>query len=330
MTPLPLPLHVHLHHPPADNHREELEGLLDPGVVLTVGAEPPDPARYSVLVSGRPSQELLDASSHLEALVIPFAGVPEPTRHQMLARPELAVHNLHHNAVPSAEMAMALLLAAAKHLIPCDRSLRAGDWTPRYDRLESLLLEGRTAVVVGYGAIGRRVCASCQALGMRVLAVRRTAPKEGVDREPEVYGADDLAALLPQAKVLVVAVPLCPATHGLLGENELDLLPPRSVVVNVSRGPVIDEEALYDRLADGRIMAAGIDVWWQYPAPEERDSTHPSRMPYHELDNVVLSPHRAGSTDRTESLRMQHLARVLNAKVAGEEMPNRVDPVHGY
>ena len=100
---------------------------------------------------------------------------------------------------------------------------------------------------------------------------------------------------------------------------------------NVGRGPVVDEAALYRALRDGRLDAAGLDVWYNYPADKaSRSTTQPSDYPFHDLDNVVMSPHRGGySTERIER-RMAHLARLLNLAARGEPMPNRVDVWEGY
>jgi phosphoglycerate dehydrogenase-like enzyme len=110
----------------------------------------------------------------------------------------------------------------------------------------------------------------------------------------------------------------------------LALLPDGAVLVNIGRGEVIDEGALYGALQNGRI-SAGLDVWYNYPDSEEaRAHTPPSNYPLHELDNVVFSPHRAGGTDQTNRLRMEHLAELLNTAVSGQPMANRVDLEQGY
>jgi phosphoglycerate dehydrogenase-like enzyme len=324
------PLGVHIQQSPGAEPLDYLSGLLEPAITLSVGSEPPQPAHYRILVAGRPTEQLLEASPQLEALIIPYAGVPDATRQQLLDRDDIAVHNLHHNAAPTAEMAVALLLSAAKRVVECDRALRRGDWTPRYDRLPSMLLEGRTVLVLGFGAIGRRVARACAALDMNVVAVRaRPSPSVALEGIP-LHGPDELARLLPTAHALVVAVPLSDSTVGLIGHDELDALPHGAIVVNVSRGPVIDEDALYAALVAGKVGAAGLDVWWNYPEPDMRDCTYPASRPFHELENVVMSPHRAGSTDRTEELRMEHLAALLNAAARGQEIPNRVDLELGY
>jgi phosphoglycerate dehydrogenase-like enzyme len=284
-----------------------------------------------VLVDGRPGEEGLGRFPSLRTLVVPYAGIPAETRELLLARPEIAVHNLHHNAGVSAEMAICLLLAAAKMVVPMDRALRRGSWSGRGKANPAVLLEGRTALVLGYGAIGRRVALALTALGMNVIAVRRRdAPRPGPE-DVEVHPVSRLAELLPRADAVVVCVPLTEATRGLLGSRELALLPRDAVLVNVARGPVVDEGALYAALASGALHSAGIDVWYRYPGRDgDPDDTPPSDHPFHELDNVVMSPHRGGWLHEAESLRMRHLADLLNALARGEAAPGRVDLAAGY
>ena len=93
----------------------------------------------------------------------------------------------------------------------------------------------------------------------------------------------------------------------------------------------MDEGALYRALKDGIICAAGLDVWYNYPAEEDaRTKTPPSSYPFQELDNVVMSPHRAGHSRETDRLRMEHLAELLNTAARGEDIPNKVDLDAGY
>jgi phosphoglycerate dehydrogenase-like enzyme len=324
-------LKVHLLHPPAEEALALLEAGLDETVVLSCGPERPEPATYEVLVAGRPAAEDLAASPALHTLIIPWSGLPVQTRELLQDFPSIAVHNLHHNAAPVAELAVALLLSAAKFLIPFDRALRQGDWTPRYRPTPAALLEGKTALVLGYGAIGRRVARVCQALAMEVVATRRSLVEPVREEGVAIYPAGALLELLPRADVLFITLPLTPATEGLIGAVELSALPAEAVLVNVGRGAVVDQEALFRALNSGRLRAAGLDVWYNYPPDEtSRTETPPADYPFHELENVVLSPHRGGSTDETARLRMTHLAHMLNRAARSEALPNRVDVDTGY
>lgn len=338
---MPPDLWVHLQHPLREEEAmADLQRRLDASIGLTAGPELPVPAAYQILVAGRPQRHELTASPNLQALIVPWAGIPESTRQLMYEFPAVAVHNLHHNALPVAEHALALLLAAAKFLVPMDRALRDADWRPRYEPNPSLLLAGKTALVLGHGAIGRRVAALCRGLGMDVIAIQRQVPAVGSlqdiatgggDLDAELAPIQDLHRLLPRADALLICLPYTDETSGLIGARELALLPAGAVLVNIGRGPIVEEAALYHALRDGSLYAAGLDVWYQYPPDADaRAHTPPSVYPFHELPNVVMSPHRAGGSTQTERLRAAHLARLLNAAARGEPMPNRVDLDAGY
>ena len=312
-------LHVHL------------RSLLSPNVHLSIGQAIPNSKRVQILIAGRPEREQLESCENLEALIIPFAGVPPETRRMLLDFPDVAVHNLHFNAAATAEVAIALLLAAAKQIIPMDRALRNQDWTPRYQPNLTILLEGKNALVLGYGEIGRRVGHMCRAMGMRVVAVKRHEEEGESSEEVDVRSMKDLKDLLPSSHVLILCVPLTPESENMIDHEALSLLPQDAIVVNVSRGSILHEEALYRALSEGKIYAAGLDVWYNYPKDEEsRTHTPPSQFPFHTLDNVVLSPHRAGGAFELEYRRLEALAEVLNIASEGQPIPTRVDLMLGY
>ena len=323
---------VWLPHAPPERALDEVRNRLARHVHLVVGPERPNEDVH-VLVQGRPTADQLAENPTLRALVIPYAGVPAETRHLLLdLRSDLPVYNLHHNASAAAELALALFLAAAKSLLPVDRTFRAHDWRSRYDGAQMLLLEGRTAVVLGYGAIGRRIARACAALGMSVSAVRRH-PGSPDAEHVRVFGMERLPELLPTAAALFVALPLTPDTEGLIGAEELNSLPSDSIVVNVARGAIVDEDALFTALKEQRIAGAGLDVWYTYPSTvEDRARTPPSRHPFRDLSNVVMSPHRGGAfrVEELERRRMIDLAQTVNALARGDCPPHRVDVHAGY
>lgn len=320
---------VHVLEPVDSEWVDNLRSHLADNINLTAGKELPSPAEYHILVAGRPEKAHLTASDNLHSVIIPWAGLPESTRDLLLNFPNLSVYNLHYNAVPTAELAVTLMMAAVKEVLPQDTALRAGDWRPRYDDDNLPTLHGRTALILGYGAIGRKIATICRGLGMTLVATRRSIkrPKKHV---ATVYPTSSLHELLPKADVVFITVPLTAETSGMIGAAELALLQDGATVVNVARGKIIDEDALYEELKTGRIKA-GLDVWYQYPDSEEaRESTMPSSRPFHELDNVVMTPHIGGNASDSEALRVQKLAELLNAAAAGREIPNRVDPYRGY
>ena len=328
-------LNVHIVHQPDPEHLDYLRERLDSGIQLTFGKDTPDPAAYEVLVAGRPTRAQIEASQRMEAVLIPFAGIPVSTRELMTDYPEIAVHNLHHNADIVAELTMTLLLTAAKFVIPLDRQLRQNDWTARYKPSQSIFLMDKTVVILGYGAIGQRLTELCRAFGMTVVAVRRHRGPYIADADTdiphELVGIEVLDEVLPRADVLIIALPQTSETEGLMGAKELDMLPKHAILVNAGRGVIVDEEALYLALKNGTLYAAATDVWYNYPADEaSRTNTPPANFPFHELDNFVMSPHRGGASLDTEYYRMDYLAQSLNLRAQGEPLPYKVDLEAGY
>jgi phosphoglycerate dehydrogenase-like enzyme len=320
-------IHVHLLETLEAADGADISSLLTDGIELTHGQDVPP--ETEILVGGRPTREQL-ASPRLTTLIIPWVGVPTTTRDLLGEFPNLQVHNLHHNAPMVAELAIALLLAAAKFVVPLDRALRRNDWTPRFEPSRSVLLTGKTALILGYGAIGRRVARLCRAFGMTVV-VTRAHPSEGDEVADEIHPSGALRDLLPRADALIVCLPLTAETSGLLGAEELALLPNGALLVNVGRGRIVDEKALYEALRERRLAGAGLDVWYRYPEDESAAAdTPPASHPFCDLDNVVLSPHRGGSVAETELLRMRALAETLRLAAAGQSLPNSVDLERGY
>jgi phosphoglycerate dehydrogenase-like enzyme len=325
-------LKVHYSIDPAVKALEVLHEKINTGIQLSVGLEIPTQPDFQVLINGTPKMEHLNSSPNLNSLVIPYAGVPQSTRAILADFPQLKVYNLHHNAAPTAEMAIAVLMAAAKFLVPIDREFRENNWTPRYETNPSLLLEGKTVLILGFGHIGQRVGLVCQAMGMEVIGVRKNPDAHLVSGlRAEVHTIDQLDQLLHRAMFLIITLPITADTDGLIGAEQLSLMVPGGILVNVGRGRIVDQTALYRALTDGTLSAAGLDVWYNYPdTPEERSSTPPADHPFHELENIVMSPHRGGGSRDTEMLRMHHLAELLNALHNGSPSPNQVDISAGY
>lgn len=322
-------LSVHFGYMPDENAIACLEASLDDGISVSYGDTVPEKAGYQILIAGRPSTELLEASPKLEKLLIPFAGLPVVTRERMANYPHIAIHNLHHNAPPTAEMALALLLATARNLIPADREFRQHDWTSRYQPYPQVLLRGKTALILGYGAVGSYLGDILRTMGMQVNGIRR----RNHDGEKGIYPPDKLHDLLPSANILIVVLPGIPDTENMIGERELSLLPEGAIVVNIGRASVIEQWALYEVLKSGHLHGAASDVWYHYPSDEaSRKNTAPADFPFHELDNMLMSPHRggAGGNDEIEILRMTAIAELLNLVAKGGDMPHRVDLSLGY
>ena len=324
-------LRVHFNRISFSDFTDEFRSLLDEEIIITEGREIPEPSDYEILVHPTPTQEWLEASPKLRAIIIPWAGIPEKTRELLPQYPEISVHNLHHNNYNTAELGFALLLAAAKQIIPYDRALRQNDWTPRYEDTKSILLRGRTALILGFGEIGQALGAYCLGLGMKVMATKKHPEAYDGDLKVDLFPDEQLPVLLPEADVLLIALPLTEETENLIDKKELSLMPEGSILVNVGRGPIVNQQALYDALTGDKLRAAGSDVWYNYPESEEsRNNTPPADVPFGKLDNFVLSPHRGGLVEEVEKQRARALAKLLNAANQGQQIPNQVDLDAGY
>lgn len=218
------------------------------------------------------------------------------------------------NAQSVAEHTLALMLAAARDLRGLDAAVRRGDYAVRRG-LQLPSLRGRTLGVVGAGNTGRAVLdLCCGALGMRGLAYDPYATG------PLPSGAEllaDLAELLRRSDVVTIHLPLTDGTRGLIGSAELDLIGPDGILVNVGRGGVVDEDALAEALAAGRLRAAGVDVFAE--EPPRRDS--PLLAP--ELP-TTLSPHAGGLGDDASRAIALSLAADIRAVLDGREAEHRV------
>jgi len=294
--------------------REALSGL------ATVSSDEIPPSETVYWITPKATAEQLRLPN-LRAVIVPWAGVPVTLREAMAGQSQVALYNLHHNAGAAAEMAVGLLIAAARGIVDGDRRMRAGHWYGRMDDRQGISLFGRSAVVLGYGAIGARVGSALRALGMQVFGVR-SRPDAGE------YGPGDLDLVLEQAHALIVCAPLTAETEGMIDARRLGLLKSPRLVVNVGRGTIIDETALFESCRDGTIAGAGIDTWYRYPQPGE-EAVFPSQFPFHQLDNVVMSPHRAGDGDLIEIERRKALIELLRDLIAGKGA-RAVDPEKGY
>jgi phosphoglycerate dehydrogenase-like enzyme len=185
-------------------------------------------------------------------------------------------------------------------------------------------IAGRTVGIVGYGDIGRAVSTRAHALGMHVLALRRTGPPlSGVDPLiDQFYGPATRLEMIPRCDYLVVSAPLTPETRGLIGAAEFAAMQPHAVVINIGRGPVIDEAALIDALTTNRIRGAALDVFDTEPLPEGH--------PFYALENVLLSPHCADHTPDWLDRAMQFFLDQFERLRQGEPLLNVVDKRRGY
>lgn len=185
-------------------------------------------------------------------------------------------------------------------------------------------LRDRTVGIIGLGAIGGEVARLAKGIGMKVIATRRSATR----RESGVFGVDelypylDLLQMLSESDLVVIAAPLTAETRGMIGEAELRAMRPTAYLINVARGPIINQSALIKALREGWIAGAGLDVFETEPLPPDSELW--------DLPNVILSSHMAGSTDRRSQRVLGLFCENLRRYLAGEQLLNVIDRQQGY
>ena len=215
-----------------------------------------------------------------------------------------------------AEQAFMHLLALHKGLFQLDAALRQGDWLPDRPYLPEMI--GHHLLVLGAGEIGQALVRWGRFLGMDVTVLtRRPANARMGPGVRHVGGLDELARHLPTADFLVIAIPAAAGTVDLISAREFDLMKRTACVVNVGRGPVINEQALYDALRTRRIAGAGLDVWYQYPSARGQKQP-PAKLPFHELDNIIMTPHKP--TAETMAYRWRAIAGNIGRLARGETL----------
>jgi D-3-phosphoglycerate dehydrogenase len=261
------------------------------------------------------SAAAMDAAPRLRLVVVHGIG-HDPVDLARAAAKGLVVCNTPvANAGSVAEQAVMLLLAAARQATAADRAVREGAFDRRYT-LRLTELRGKTLGIVGCGRIGLATARIARAgLGMRVIGYSPSADPARL-RRLRVEPAPDLPSLLARADAVSLHVPLRPDTRGLLGRPELALMKPGALLVNTARGAVVDQAALVEALATGRLAAAGLDVF----APEPP----PAGDPLLALPNVVLSPHVAGVTEEAMARTAEAVAGAILRVAAGRPAPHRI------
>jgi phosphoglycerate dehydrogenase-like enzyme len=296
------------------------------------------PAEISVLPDALQTEEQREAYAAADVIVgtVFNASMPRPERLQLFQLPaagfdavdfaalppDTVVCNCfgHENAI--AEYVMAALLQRSVPLADADRRLRQGEWAYWAGSMARTHGEiaGSTIGLLGFGHIGKAVAQRAKAFGMTVHVANR-GPVPVSDLVDRYDPLSDLPAFWGSADSIVVTVPLMPDTRGMVGADAFAAMRPDAVLINVARGPVVDEQALYDALREKRIGGAVIDTWYQYPTASQ-PTIAPSALPFAELPNIVMTPHMSGWTLGTIRRRQAVIAENIRRRMRGELCEN--------
>ncbi len=252
-----------------------------------------------IVIGWRPTRQFIDAAINMRLFINPGVGVQHhiDTFRELTQTREITLINGHGNTYFTAQHAVALLLSITNKIIPHHEWMKEGLWRRGDSYAKSAPLRDSKIGLLGYGAVNQKVHRFLSGFDVEFLILKRTWKGDEEFPTPvKKYKPEELEKFLKDTDMLMIAVPQTDKTTGMIGEKELKLLGSTSFLVNISRGVVVDEEALYNALNEKVIAGAGIDVWYEYqPEPDSENRKYPSKFPFHELDNIVLSPHRGAS-----------------------------------
>ncbi len=311
---------------PADPYLPLLDPIRD-RVDLVIGADAaalaPAASRAQAMLAWNIRKAELEAilplAAHLRWMHVRWAGLDSLLFPALVENPVVVTNSRGVYSQSLGEFVIAGALFFAKDIRRLLRDQDSHRWSP-FTMLE---LRGATMGIVGYGDIGRACATRAHAMGMRVLAQRRRPERATSDPLIDrAYGPDGLLDMIGECDYVVAAAPLTPETKGMIGAREIGAMKPTAVLMNVGRGPVIDEDALVDALRSKRIRGAALDVFSKEPLPPDH--------PLFDFDNVLLSPHCADNTPTWNEDAMRFFLANFDRFLRGEPLENVVDKHAGY
>jgi phosphoglycerate dehydrogenase-like enzyme len=271
-----------------------------------------------ILVTMAFTREMARSAAGLRLLQVPGASLDRIDRTALPSGTWLA--NAYGHEVGIAEYVIGAMVAVSRSFARVDARLRRGEWESQWavGAPPPLWpeLAGKTLGILGYGRIGQCVARRARAFDMTVVTVRREPAAADPAGVTVLRGPDALGELLTRADYVALTLPLTPATRGLLKGPELRRMKPTAILINVARAEIVDEDALYEALAEGAIGGAVLDVWYRYPSGPE--PTLPARRAFHALPNVLMTPHVSGWTEGMLEARATLIAENIHRTARGE------------
>ena len=280
-----------------------------------------------VLLGPFVTRGILDSATQLKLIQIPWTGM-DTFDFAAVRGSIIPVCNTHSNADSVAELGVAIILDLLKKVSYHDRKMRAGNWNRDQHplSLKSRMLSKQTVCVLGFGSIGSKIGQLVSSFGAKVIAVDDHA-REGI--ADEIFPSSSIIEAAAKADVIVSTLPLTEVTRGLINRDFFTRLKDGALLVNMSRAPIVEEDALWEALVSGNLGGFGSDLWWNAPKRGETESYPSAKHEFWKLDNVVMSPHRAGYVEDC----LPHLDGAienLTALELGKDLKGIVDTSKGF
>jgi phosphoglycerate dehydrogenase-like enzyme len=275
-------------------------------------------AKAEVSYGMRIPTNLLARAPKLKWIQVTSAGVDRYLNDEFRRSPIILTNASGVHATPIGEFVVSLMLMFAKNAVTFFEAKQKKQWA----RTAGNVLNGKTVGVVGLGSIGQEVARLCKAFRMRVIATRRSPTKRTARNVDLLLPPNGLPRLLEESDFVAICLPLTRETNKLIGASELKMMKPSAYIINIARGPIIDEDALIQALQAKIIAGAGLDVFATEPLPLE------SKL--WDLPNVIISPHVSGGREDYEVGALDIFCRNLHRYVEGKRMINVVNKEKGY
>ena len=259
----------------------------------------------------------LHASDQLKWIHFGAAGIDQSLFPSILKSRTIITNASGIHSGPVSEFAIGMILYLSKQFRGCENFKNNAEWTQWELARQTIQLNGKTVGIIGFGKIAKAIAKKAKAFDMKVIATRRLQKKvENKKIVDELIPLTDLDYLLRKSDYVVIACPLTPLTGGMIGNKELAKMKSSAFIINIARGPIIDEKALIEVLKNQKIMGAALDVFSIEPLDKE--------SPLFGLDNVFLSPHISGNFPEYQEDVVLQFSDNLNRYLAGQNFKNRV------
>jgi len=275
-------------------------------------------ADLDMLVTMALTGDMGRAATRLKLVQVPGAGLDRIDRSALPDGARLA--NVYGHETGIAEYVIGAMLALTRNFSRLDTALRRGEWQSQWSVGVAPPpvwpeLAGKTIGILGYGHIGQAVARRARAFDMSVCAIRRDVRRSTNDELAFVGGPEAIGEVLKRSDYALISLPATTETIGSIGRGQLGLMKPTAFLINVARAEILDEDALYEALAPRSIAGAALDVWYCYP--REPGLSAPATRPFHELPNVLMTPHVAGWTDGMLEARAKLIAENIRRVACG-------------
>ncbi len=275
--------------------------------------------------------EVLTLMKSLRFIQIPWTGI-ENVEVEKIKKIGIDIHNSHSNTDVVAEFGIAMMFSLLKKIPLHDKYLRKENWLRPIENSKEfyppVVINGKTVTIVGFGSIGKKIATFLKPFYVKIIAIKNDIKQNEQDQDVELLNKKDIHKGLQKGEIIFVTVPLTAETTNLISSKEFQIMGKNTFLINISRGKVINERALFNSLNNKNIAGAAIDTWYNYPV-RGTNIAKPSKYDFASLDNVILSPHRAGIAEGL----MPHLNDVienLNRYAKGQPLINKINLTRNY